>query len=379
MRLPFRQIRHQVLFLLSLFMLATILLLGIFATSQIRRALTSQMIETQATLAQAIHQGISMSFDEIIADLQQLSEDPRLQRFDRSAEKSLNEFLVRSKLFTNAIVYDLEGTVCASTERSSPQEAAKLVGLNLLHGSKKMSEMGKSLKAALTEGKMQISTVYSTMRQGQMLVINFPIRAFDRRDSIRGILSMGIHLDGALLHEMLTRFSADDGFTLLTDRHGKILARQGELLPGNLSRAGVEPYPVPGTKPSTWTMLGDEEFLVTTLAVTQLDMVLLVGRSKKGIVETVNSLATNMLGIALIPLLGAGFIAWLLADRYLSQILALLKGLRQIGAGVLTSRVEVVSNDELGEAGQAFNTMAEGLERNQLVEELWRDRWNQNQ
>lgn len=379
MRLPFRQIRHQVLFLLSLFMLATILLLGIFATSQIRRALTSQMIETQATLAQAIHQGISMNFDEIIADLQQLSDDPRLQRFDRSAEKPLNEFLFRSKLFTNAIVYDLDGTVCASTERSSPQEAAKLVGLNLLRGSKKLSEMGRSLKAALTEGKMQISTVYSTMRQGQMLVINFPIRAFDRRDSVRGILSMGIHLDGALLHEMLTRFSAEDGFTILTDRHGKILARHGGLLPGNLSRAGVEPYPVPGTKPSTWSRLGDEEFLVTALAVTQLDMVLLVGRSKKGIVETVNSLATNMLGIALIPLLGAGFIAWLLADRYLSQILALLKGLRQIGAGVLTSRVEVVSDDELGEAGQAFNTMAEGLERNQLVEELWRDRWNQNQ
>lgn len=379
MRLPFRQIRHQVLFLLSLFMLGTILLLGIFATSQIRRALTAQMVEAQANLAQAIHQGLSMSFDEIIADLEQLSEDPILQRLDRSAEKPLYDFLVRSRLFTNAIVYDQGGTVCASTERSSPQDAAKLVGRNLLRNPQKLSDLSNSLRASLNEKKMKISTLYSSLRQGQMLIINVPIRAFDQSDCLRGILSMGIHLDGALLHEMLTRFSAKEGFILLTDRNGKILARRGEALPENLSRAGVEPYPVAGTRPSTWSMLGNEEFLVTTLAVTQLDMVLLVGRSKKGIVAAVNSLATNMLGIALIPLLGAGFIAWLLADRYLSQILALLNGLRQIGSGVLTSRVEVVSDDELGEAGQAFNTMAEGLERNQLVEELWRDRWHQKQ
>jgi HAMP domain-containing protein len=378
MRLPFRQIRHQVLFLLSSFMLATILLFGIFATSQIRRALTSQTVEAQAALAQAIHQGLSMSFDEIIADLQQLSEDPRLQHLDRSAEKPLNEFLVRSKLFTNAMVYDLEGFVCASTERSSPQDAAKLVGRNLLRSTQKLSDMSNSLKAALNEKKMQISTLHSSLRQGQLLVIYFPIRAFDRNDCLRGILSMGIHLDGALLHEMLTRFSAKEGFILLTDRNGKILARQGETLPENLARASVEPYPIPGTMPSTWSMLGNEECLVTTLAVTQLDMVLLVGRSKKGIVGTVNSLAANMLGIALILLLGAGFVAWLLADSYLSQILALLKGLRQIGSGVLSSRVEVVSDDELGEASQAFNTMAEGLEWSRLVEELWRDRWNKN-
>jgi HAMP domain-containing protein len=222
---------------------------------------------------------------------------------------------------------------------------------------------------------MQVSTLYSSLRQGQILVVNLPIRPWDQPSTVRGVLSMGIHLDGALLQEMLARYSVHDGFLLLTDREGRILARQGRQIPGDLIRARLDPPPIPGRRPATWTRLGEQEFLVTALAFPQLEGFLVVGRSRAGIVTVVNDLARDLLGLALIPLLGAGLLAWLLADRYLTQILALLHGLRQVGAGILSSRVEVASDDELGEAAQAFNTMAEGLERNHLVEELWKERW----
>ncbi len=375
MRIPFRQIRHQVLFLLALVMLGAMLLLGFFATRKVRHALTEQMVETQQNYAQAVCSGLSMSLDGIVGDMLKLSQNPVFQQLDAGSQGPLTEFLRENPLFVNAILYDTNGTVKASSERADPARAALLVGRNLLKNPNRLKFLAESFEATVKQNRMHVSSQYSSLRQGRVLVVNIPLRSWDRPDVVRGVLSFGIHLDGALLHEMLGSFATDDGFILLTDRSGHILAANGKTLPEELVSARIDKIPEVNQKLVSWSRLQEKEYLVVAQPVQQLAGVLLVGRSRTGIAAAVNSLAAELIGVALIPLLAAGLLAWFIADRYLAQILGLLHGLRQVAAGVLSARVEVVSDDELGEAGNAFNTMAEGLERNHLLEEMWRDRW----
>jgi len=379
MRLPVRKIRHQVLFLFAVVMLGAMLLLGAFAGYRMRQALTSQLVANQKAMANVIRQGIANHFDLIFAELEKLTEDPRLMILNHKSEQLLFDFMTRNPLFLNAIVYDREGTVKIATERAGSETSRHLPGKNLLRSVKNLAELSKSLEETIKFNQTRVSSIFSSLRQGKMMVIYLPIRPPDKPDELLWVLSMGIQLDGVMLHEMLAKYSIIDGFIVLTDRDGRILAQQGNDLPIGLTKASLTQVPEKDKIGSTWTDLSGEEYLLTTLHFPHIEGILLLGKSRKSIFATINSLAIDMLILALIPLVVAGLLAWFLADRYISQILALLHGLRQMAAGVFSARIEVNSDDELGEAGKAFNSMADELERNHLVEELWQERWNRPQ
>ena len=65
-----------------------------------------------------------------------------------------------------------------------------------------------------------------------------------------------------------------------------------------------------------------------------------------------------VIGVALLAMSVVGYF-W--GRGFLSPILALTRGTRELAAGHLDKRVEVTSSDELGQLGTAFNNMAERL------------------
>lgn len=68
------------------------------------------------------------------------------------------------------------------------------------------------------------------------------------------------------------------------------------------------------------------------------------------------------LGFAFAGFVVSLFLSHLLAGGLHAPVLRLTEAAKQIGVGDFTSRVEVASRDELGQLGNAFNEMAEGLE-----------------
>ena len=76
-----------------------------------------------------------------------------------------------------------------------------------------------------------------------------------------------------------------------------------------------------------------------------------------------SSLNRALLLVAAASGVAAMLLSLLLSRRILGPVEALTAAARQMGGGDLTQRVEVQSNDEIGELAQAFNAMAEGLSR----------------
>jgi signal transduction histidine kinase len=79
------------------------------------------------------------------------------------------------------------------------------------------------------------------------------------------------------------------------------------------------------------------------------------------------SVNRTLLLIAVVAGLGAVLLILGLSRRILAPVEALTVAVRRMEAGDLSQRVEVTSQDEIGELAQAFNSMADGLAR---LEEL---------
>jgi signal transduction histidine kinase len=79
----------------------------------------------------------------------------------------------------------------------------------------------------------------------------------------------------------------------------------------------------------------------------------------------------RQLGVAIsIALLGMITVGYLFGRSFINPILALQKGTHDIAAGQLDARVSIARDDELGDLGKAFNTMADRLVK--LQEEVKR-------
>jgi signal transduction histidine kinase len=89
-----------------------------------------------------------------------------------------------------------------------------------------------------------------------------------------------------------------------------------------------------------------------------------------GIEGFLASINRTLLLVAVVAGLGAVLLILGLSRRILAPVEALTAAVRRMEAGDLSQRVEVTSQDEIGDLGRAFNSMADGLAR---LEELRRN------
>ncbi len=379
--MPFRKIRHQMVFIVCLAALLGASVMGFFVITRLRSVLAGQLIQNQKLFGDAIRQGLALKFDEIRKQLFSVADHPNLQYPDhRKQSEVLQPFLRQNPLFLNAIVYDLQGKVISAADRHDSSAAEGLIGRNLMKPGEKFAPLQKAFQQVLSTNEMAVSERLDSLRQGPTIVMKVPIRALDDPRQVIGVLSIGMHVNGAALQEILQGFSCGNGFLILADRAGNILARLGSDLPRDLSAAVIqvnEGGPSGGN--STWTTLGDKEYLLSLESIPTLQGFLLVGFPRSAIASVVNEFTLGVVAFGVFSLLLAAVAALLLADRLIEQIFFLIEGIRKIGEGVLSWRVENPSDDELGEACRALNNMTERLERNRMIDELWKRKWNRQE
>ena len=371
----FRQIRFQLLALIVGIVLLAALFIGGFVLHRVHANLTEDAIMAQRHLSNALKQGLAMKFEEIRQHLQHVAEHPLLLNPDPGKSRELlSGFLEQNPLFFSALVYDRSGTVLTAIYRNHSPVAERIVGRNLLKAGKKYQQLIEDFQTVVKTNQPLISETVSSVRQGPLLVMNVPVRPFDRPDTLVRVLSLGIHLNGAVLQQTLSRFAPPNGFLALIDRQGTILARAGSDLPADLSGIVLDPMPEEHTPQSAWTTLDGRDMLVSARSFPDLQAVLMIGRSREAVLGRVSELSQQLLILGLVAVFLAMGTSLVLADRFITQILRLIEGIRKVGDGILSWRIGELTEDELGEAGRAFNTMADRLERNRLIEELWRQR-----
>ncbi len=371
----FRQIRFQLLILIVGVVLLAAVFIGGFILYRIHTNLTEDAMTAQRHLSNALKQGLAMKFEEIRLHLQYVAEHPSLLNPDAARCKPrLSEFLEQNPLFFSAILYDRNGTVLTAVYRNHSPVADRLIGKNLMKAGAAYQKLIDAFKTVVDTNQPVISDAVSSVRQGPLVVMKFPVRALDQPDQVVRVLSLGIHLNGAILQHTLTRYAPPDGFLALIDRKGEIIARAGSGMPSTLSGILLDPWPDEATPQSTWTTLKGRSFLVFARSFPDLQAALIVGRTREAVLGRVNELSQQLLLMVLAAVVVAMAISLVMADRFITQIPKLIEGIRKVGDGVLSWRISEVGDDELGDAGRAFNAMADRLERNRLIEDLWRQR-----
>ena len=78
--------------------------------------------------------------------------------------------------------------------------------------------------------------------------------------------------------------------------------------------------------------------------------------------------------IAVIIVIIAGM---LFANSLIIAIAELINGLKKIGEGIYSHRIEIQTNGELKDAVNSFNEMAEKLHKPELIEKIWLENWHE--
>lgn len=217
------------------------------------------------------------------------------------------------------------------------------------------SKIEKFIRAA--EGRNYVGPIYYTLK-GPMVSVAAPVKntPVDGNPAVISVLTGEIRLT-TLPKLIYSSRLGNSGYLYLADESGILLAQsRGGLKAGQLvpvrKNAEVQRYdsfgePVAGMSKR---LSGLNAYLVAEWPVADADQV----------VKTVER--QTMLAVVLV-LFGTLFLGMFLALRIVKPIKVLESGVAAIENGEFEKKVEINSNDELEELGNAFNRMAQGLKR----------------
>ncbi|MFZ2960644.1 MAG: cache and HAMP domain-containing protein [Candidatus Ozemobacteraceae bacterium] len=379
MKLPFKKIRHQTLAVVTAAALLPVIFLALFVAGRLRTELTYQALGSQKNIAEAVRQGIQMQIDAWIHQLEHFSESPVIQGMNPASQTPLLfRFLDQNALFASAFIYQPDGIVTSVAYRNRFSGDNRLIGGNLLTlQGEKRGEILTAFREVIATGKIKVSERISATNQKAQLIVLVPIKAFDDPERLVGILSVGLHIDGVVLQEMIEGFSSGRrGFLLLADRQGNIIARKGQDLPPGLEKVNLSRPPELGFE-SIWSKLEGREYLVTLGPVGAINGTIFVAAPKDAVLGFLGRILWGMGLLTLIFLIIAGGFGLILAGTLLEPVQNLIEGIRKVAEGNVTHRIDVAgeAEDELSEAGRAFNQMAGRLEKDRLIEEVWTGTW----
>lgn len=283
----------------------------------------------------------------------------------------LENFLLFNDLFANAYLFEPDGKLRTWQYRAGGPPHSDHSTENY-HGYPGF--FSAAADAALASGKPGFTPVFHSTSGRPQLAYLHPVTGADGRPS--ALLSLALYAVSDQINGWISGLELGrNGYIAVLDRNGRALALTGKV-PVRLSATNVRPL-------LDFAGLGSEEMgsiemdgrvdLVFQQMMPELGFRIWVGLPEWVAYRPLRSFqmpaAIALLAALLLGLSGA----FIVARRLLEPLGELVQGIRRVGDGVLSHRVPVVREDELGEAAAAFNRMAEQLHRDQLLEEVWRE------
>jgi signal transduction histidine kinase len=146
----------------------------------------------------------------------------------------------------------------------------------------------------------------------------------------------------------------------------RMLQQLGELKPGT---AVVDQVQLPGTERET---VYDVRLPITVEGSSQVWGVIRLGVSLLGMHQEISQTRWQIAGFVLLGLLAGSLASVFLARHMARPIQAIMQGVAAVGRGDFGHRIEVTSQDELGQLSTAFNEMSAQLARVRELEERLR-------
>ncbi|GAB4267987.1 MAG: hypothetical protein Kow0029_02940 [Candidatus Rifleibacteriota bacterium] len=343
---------------------------------KVRNDLIWQTIFSQKQLSETIQHGIESLFRNYYRQIDSLARLPAIQGMKPELQNGLiHEFLEQRKIFYSCSVYSKNGKIVSVAIRnrkdnfeSAPEDfSAAGNGINPLK---------KAFDSVLATGNPSFTSFVSPVFQEKMLFILVPVFDFVDSSEVVGVVSCSISLSDPGIHEIICGYPIqDDDILVLTDKLGCLISWQGRI-PDNF--AGIEIPAQLASNPkglAVTLQIASDTYLGTLSEIPGVDGYLLSARPWGKAMEFLNQLLLDLalvLAVALVIAVAAGFV---LARTLADGINSLLDGIREVGRGVVSHRVEIIGEDELAEAGKAFNEMVDTLEKHRMIEDIWKNEW----
>lgn len=367
-----RSLRTQILtfFLAGLAIVAVLAVLVFYVGGS--RLFEAWLIEANQRLATSIRRQLEHGLAHGTDAAQRLGRELELARADRARRMQLLEgFLAFGELFSNAYVFRRDGTLAQMHYRPGQRATTARHGEDY---HRYAGTFAATADTVLANGKPTFTQVYFTPSGRAQLSYLVPLAGRDGRPE--ELMSLALYAVEERIEEWIRDLAPHKkGYVVVLDAQGDLIAHTGAV-PKALEKADGQPIHAlsgnDGEAVGTLVLDGREDLLIGGRLATTGFWVW-VGMPHAAVYAPLTGLKKPAL-LALFVCLALGLAgAVQLSRAILTPVEELVGGIRRVGDGVLSHRVPEGRNDELGEAAQAFNRMAERLQRDQLVEEVWRE------
>ncbi|OHW63549.1 methyl-accepting chemotaxis protein McpA [Andreesenia angusta] len=347
-------IKAKLLGIMILLVILPSLALGIIASNSSEDSLNGQYEKFGLALGNELTRSLDQYLSYYVEKTEALSEMQAIKDYnlDGSPERreaaisGIKGFLSSFKT-QNAVLADLQGNM------DIIEKSGKVGNVNV-----KDQEW---FKKVLSEKKTYISDLYEGSGK-QLLTVGVPIM---RGEELVGVVGVDIPLE-----DINAEFSSinigDTGFPILVDRNGVIVGTKmeqefGTEFVGRESFIDMEEdfkvfrdvYVNPEGESQ------EQLKFITRLKGADWKLVTIIPTGE--IAQDINKMAVTILVAGLVIAALGVVISMLFSNSFIRIIKKLLAGVKQMAEGDFTEKIEIKSNDELGELAESFNVMTEKL------------------
>ncbi|MBI4860493.1 MAG: HAMP domain-containing protein [Candidatus Riflebacteria bacterium] len=369
---PARSLKVQILgyFLAVVGLVSTLSLAVMYAGGS--RVLEAWMIRSNRFLAKAVRRHLEQGLARGARSAEALSQRLAATRASPAErEKLIDHFLDFGALFSNAYLFEADGTLVLTRYREGRDEGHSRRGVNYRSYP---GPFPAAADAVLASGKTTFTPVFYTTTGRPQIAHVLPVAGADGKPV--EVLSLALYAVSDQINAWIKGLEPGrQGYIAVLDVNDRVLALTGpapeSLVEGRARSAGsLAPL---GSRSVGIIVIDGREDLVIQEPLSTAGLRVLVGLPRSVAYAPMEDLTWPAV-LAVVAAIALGLAgAILLASRLLRPIAQLVSGIRRVGEGVLSHRVTLDREDELGEAAAAFNRMAERLHRDQLIEEVWRE------
>lgn len=337
-------------------------LVALWGLSQEALEQTTHFHRSMASLVQAhVREEIQDGLDVLEAAAEKVAAKP-FTSFDLAPTL---ELAVRFQpLFYSIYAFDASGEIILRQYPDGPQDAE---GRSQRLGHKDDEAFRQAAWASLKDG--QPRTLSIKLSSSGNLFIPLIVAVKDPQGKIVGLLSGAISAAGRGFDEMLQAMAPEPaGYVVLTDTNQKVLAHTRRSPFERRATFQAERKTWLG---GTWLVRGDEVDFYSEARLDDIGLRVLVAMPGQEALADLPLVLVKTAGAALLAMILAGIFGLRLGERLGGPIHELLEGIRQIGDGVYSHRVDLEGESEFEEVAEAVNTLAENLGRQRVIEELW--------
>lgn len=345
---------------------------------KLRNDLISQTVLAQKQRTATIKHGIESLLSNYYQQIESLARLPMIQSMNPEEHNLLiREFLEQQNIFFSCAVYSRQKLIKSVALRNR-KDSVEFAPEDFSKSSDGFDNpLSQAFEKVIRHGVPAFTSFFSPAFHDKMLFVLVPVFDFVDPESVIGVVSCSISLSDPGIHEIICGYPIDsEDILVLTDRNGMVLSWQGNI-PENF--AGLK-IPVRFSEmhlaSAIRVELGETEFLGTIAPVPVFDGFLLAAKPWHSAMAFLNQLLFDLalvFAVALVIAIAAGYF---MASSLAEGISSLIEGIRQVANGVVSHRVDVNGEDELAEAGNAFNEMVGTLEKHQMIDEIWSKEWS---